>query len=434
MVARWSASAALSLAGLAVAVSVLAAPSSVAHPSATSAAGLLKEDVEALTSAPIPVVRGEGRPGGTLTAKTGAWTPRPVALTYQWRRDGVPIVGAKARLYVVTEADKDTSLTVTVTGRKNGFRTTSKTSAGTTVLSEPQQARQPNGTTAEDVAIGVILPSYHYDLGTLDYWEGAARAHADVLTTFISWEYTEDENLNRFPYWRAREIYARGTSLEVTWVPQNSELGTSQPDFSLKSIVAGAHDAYIRQFAEDVKRLGSSVRIRFAHEMNGVWQSYNEANSGNESGDFVAAWRHVVDQFEDVGASNVTWVWAPNVLYSGSAETLQSLYPGDAYVDLVGVDGYSRPEIGCPTPSGLFDPTLEDIRSFADAPIVIAEVGVSDRCDDQARWVATFFDWIEDRGISGFTWWEREAGQDDYRLTTGADLRHALRAGLNQVE
>lgn len=281
--------------------------------------------------------------------------------------------------------------------------------------------------------VGVSLPSYHYSVSDLAAWESATGTKADVLQTFISWEYDGNATLNQFPFWRAREYAARGTTLEVTWVPSNPAEGVDQPDFALDSITAGTYDAYIRQFASDVKRLGTPVRIRLAHEMNGTWQPFFEGNSGNSPGDFVAAWRHVVDVFNEVGASNAEWVWAPNILYSAGPDDLEQFYPGDAYVDLVGIDGYSYKLAGCRSPSQVFDPTLAEIRSFTARPVFIAEVGVSDSCASKTAWIGEFFEWMGKTPIvAGFTWWERAGGGEDFRIVPVRETLNAFRLGVQE--
>jgi Glycosyl hydrolase family 26 len=109
---------------------------------------------------------------------------------------------------------------------------------------------------------------------------------------------------------------------------------------------------------------GGQVIIRFCHEMNGSWSGYspgctvavNGAFGGQPAGttcaDFVAMWQHVVKVFAEQGATNARWLWCPNVMGSSAATPSQSgwsdgsgttklLYPGDAYVDYVGLDGYN---------------------------------------------------------------------------------------------
>jgi hypothetical protein len=80
-----------------------------------------------------PTITGAALKGATLTVHAGAWSPAPVRLSYEWRRNGRPIAGATGRHHVVTAADLGARITVRVTGRKAGWATASRTSASVAV-------------------------------------------------------------------------------------------------------------------------------------------------------------------------------------------------------------------------------------------------------------------------------------------------------------
>jgi hypothetical protein len=82
-----------------------------------------------LTATPVPTITGTFAAGHTLTANRGTWGPRPVTLSYQWKRDGVPIVGATGKTYLLQSSDAGRSVSVVVTGSKTGYTTVSKGSA-----------------------------------------------------------------------------------------------------------------------------------------------------------------------------------------------------------------------------------------------------------------------------------------------------------------
>jgi hypothetical protein len=84
-----------------------------------------------LGPAPVPTITGTVKVGSTLKVVAGTWGPAPVALSYQWKADGVAITGATAATHKLTTAHVGKTVTVTVTGRKTGYTTTSKTSAAT---------------------------------------------------------------------------------------------------------------------------------------------------------------------------------------------------------------------------------------------------------------------------------------------------------------
>ena len=124
----------------------------------------------------------------------------------------------------------------------------------------------------------------------------------------------------------------------VTWEPWNYTQGIKQSDYSLQNIISGHFDAYITQWALASKAWGYPYFLRFAQEMNGNWYPWSEQVNGNSPGQFARAWQHVHNIFTNLGVTNVTWVWSPNVLYNGST-SLSELYPGSNYVDWIGMDG-----------------------------------------------------------------------------------------------
>jgi 5'-nucleotidase len=83
-----------------------------------------------LTRTPQPVILGKAKVGSTLYAYAGSWRPYPVALSYQWLRNGEPIPGATSWRYTPRRGDRGDRLSVAVTGSKPGY-------ASVTRISEP---------------------------------------------------------------------------------------------------------------------------------------------------------------------------------------------------------------------------------------------------------------------------------------------------------
>jgi hypothetical protein len=106
-------------------------------------------------------------------------------------------------------------------------------------------------------------------------------------------------------------------------------------------IAAGRYDSLIRARARELKSLHGPVMLRWFSEMD-LRPSRRYAVS---PASFIAAWRHMHAIFVAAGASNVRWVWCPNVsaFRKGIA---RAYYPGNAYVDWIGTDGYNwAPEV-----------------------------------------------------------------------------------------
>jgi beta-mannanase len=119
------------------------------------------------------------------------------------------------------------------------------------------------------------------------------------------------------------------------------------------SVAAGADDATLVAQAKSIAALGKPVMIRWFWEMeftgtNGGSQGARAAaciGSGGAPG-FVAAWQHIVTVFRANGATNAAWVFCPGEgAYSATAApggSAASYYPGNAYVDWIAEDAYSR--------------------------------------------------------------------------------------------
>ncbi|WP_284975469.1 S8 family serine peptidase [Arthrobacter sp. efr-133-TYG-104] len=132
----------------AISVTVTATKSHFPAVSATSAA---TSPVQAgtLTRA-TPVISGSAYVGNMLSVDAGTWGPAPVSLAYQWSRGGVPIDGATAAQYTLTEADTGATVTATVTATKDGYQPTSVTSDATAEVVTADKAVAPEPVTFTD--------------------------------------------------------------------------------------------------------------------------------------------------------------------------------------------------------------------------------------------------------------------------------------------
>ena len=137
-------------------------------------------------------------------------------------------------------------------------------------------------------------------------------------------------------------VRAHGSIPLLDWGSWYLGEGKDQPAFRLSAIYSGTYDGFIRQWALAAKAWSHPFFLRFDWEMNGTWQfPWAEQINGNQPGDYIKAWRHVHDIFTSAGATNVTWVWCPNIS-SPVTRSMSSLYPGDAYVDWTCLDGYNQ--------------------------------------------------------------------------------------------
>ncbi|RFA08464.1 hypothetical protein B7R54_03915 [Subtercola boreus] len=103
-----------------------------------------------------PTISGTAGVGSTLTASAGTWGPAPVTLAYQWSKAGAAIPGATASTYAPVSADIGATLTVSVTGTKDGYSSATTTSAATAAVA-PAQLTPGTPTITGTVKVGSVV-------------------------------------------------------------------------------------------------------------------------------------------------------------------------------------------------------------------------------------------------------------------------------------
>src|SRR5262245_13482407 len=84
---------------------------------------------------------------------------------------------------------------------------------------------------------------------------------------------------------------------------------------------------------QELRDAGVVVLWRPFHEMNGGWFWWGAKDPDS----FIKLWRHMFDYFTATkGLDNLLWVYGPN-----HGNKTAAYYPGDRYVDLVGLDAYT---------------------------------------------------------------------------------------------
>jgi beta-mannanase len=177
-----------------------------------------------------------------------------------------------------------------------------------------------------------------------------------------------------------------------------------------QAVIDGTYDEYIRSFARDAKAFGDTILLRYAHQANSdylPWGFGGGSDFGNTADTFRRMWRHVHRIFDDVGASNVKWVWTVATQTCGGdgkvvAFTVRNCmdrpvgYPGDAWVDYVGFtwENWGTAPAGSVIPSGPWTPLVAGLRPVVRAlsaitrkPIIAAAVASAPGGGDRARWI-----------------------------------------------
>ncbi len=227
----------------------------------------------------------------------------------------------------------------------------------------------------------------------------------------------------------------------VTWEPSvhstGCDLGYNDGQDPLRAINSGRCDSFIRSYARALKSRPERFILRLAHEMNITDSGWWPGRWGQDAGAYVAMFRRVRDLFRAEGVINVEWMWSPN--YASNPpdpwNSVGNYYPGDAYVDWIGLSGYnwaatrSRPWENF---EQLFDAALRDMACRYAKPVIIAEIGSVDDGSDasaKANWISHLYARLVDYPfLRGIVWFNDFAygsrGNPDFRVTTGGQDCH----------
>jgi mannan endo-1,4-beta-mannosidase len=280
--------------------------------------------------------------------------------------------------------------------------------------------------------VGIMTNTGPYDFTQLDRFTRAVGHQPSV------YEFAQGWAVNQFDRSAIDNVAERGMLPLISWEPWDyrrqsniASLSSAQPAYSLSHIINGDHDEYIRSWAEGVKSLPYTIAIRFAHEMNGNWYPWGVITNGNSVGEYIRAWRHVHDIFTQLGVKNVIWVWSPNIVWNGSTNPAE-LYPGNKYVDWIGLSGY----YGTPGMTqyrsfdATFNQTIAQLRRFTNKPLVITETGATNVNGLMARWITQMFQQLPAHTqIIGIIWFEGIAAVD-WRVADYPAAAAAFQAGL----
>lgn len=192
--------------------------------------------------------------------------------------------------------------------------------------------------------------------------------------TYLNWQ----EDARRFDRYY-QDAKRNNIALEIAWNIDES---------SIQSVLANieSYKTYIESTAQYFGELNIPIFLRFAAEMN-------VKNNSKDSADFVKAFRYVADIVRSK-APNVAMVWSPNDI-SAKDRTYQEYYPGDEYVDWVGMSTYTSKYFQGKKDWGTMQETIDTTYFMGDyanplskmkplidlygnrKPIMLSETGVS---------------------------------------------------------
>jgi hypothetical protein len=236
----------------------------------------------------------------------------------------------------------------------------------------------------DGVYLGVFREGAPLNMGHIKSFQKTMGRKPAMVMWYLDWS-------SDFPVAECNTLAKYGAAPHIIWEPW---IWGDEKKITLKTIVDGEWDQYIKNWAKSAAAFKKPVFIRWGHEFNIEKYPWAVGNNGKDPALYIKAYKHVHDIFTSVGATNVKWIWCFNN-YNNPDEDWNAwdkAYPGDAYVDWVGIDGYNWGSTQSWSGWQSFkDCFREQVRictkKYPTKPIMIAEFGSAEEGGNKAAWV-----------------------------------------------
>jgi hypothetical protein len=175
-------------------------------------------------------------------------------------------------------------------------------------------------------------------------------------------------------------------SLGVPIIPTDSS-GTAVG--TLAQGATGAYNAYYVTLAQTLVAAGqSNAYLRLGWEFDGSWMTW-AATTPSAEASYAAYFQQIVTAMRSVSGEHFRFVWNPDAgAFTASGYSVAAAYPGNAYVDVIGLDAYDQSWATPQTPTNAWSsttlPTLTAAEQFASSngkPLAFCEWGLTIRTD-----------------------------------------------------
>ncbi|OHW62072.1 endoglucanase H precursor [Andreesenia angusta] len=242
----------------------------------------------------------------------------------------------------------------------------------------------------------------------------------------------------------------QGRVPELTFSTFEGGPDISTQDEKTLDILNGKYDSVFEEYAEGFKEFGMPVLFRLNNEMNGDWVSYSSYHMGKDPELYVETYRYIHDFFEARGVDNLIYVFNPNEksFPDFSYNSYLAYYPGDEYVDVVGLTAYNTGNYYEGEIWRSFDEAYKDLyadysKRF-DQPLIITEFSSASTGGDKVKWFNDMFKSIKDydRIKLAVLWngtdWDMKDGKNiparEYRIDENDEVIEAVRDGLQNFK
>lgn len=236
------------------------------------------------------------------------------------------------------------------------------------------------------------------------------------------------QKINNLHYSEVRRILDTGNDCII-----NIEfMNTVNDPANLNDIINGKYDKQLIKFLNDSKKDGRHFQIRTLHEFNGNWYPWSIYKSGNTKDEFIQAWNHVTNLIRESNA-NVSIQLNYNQVSYRNDYTFEEMYP-ENNIDKIIITTYNRAGTDedhkqWKSLDDNFDKPYNEIISFTDKPIGIAEISTTSHGGCKPLWIlqtsmtidkkydrvdeVTWF--LNNKRVNGYNWdWDMNNAIDKF--------------------
>jgi hypothetical protein len=177
---------------------------------------------------------------------------------------------------------------------------------------------------------------------------------------------------------------------------------------SLATGATGAYDSYFTTLAQTLVAAGqANAYLRLGWEFDGSWTAWYAGTPSAEAS-FATYFQQIVTAMRSVSGEHFRFVWNPDSgAFTESGYSVAAAYPGNDYVDVIGLDAYDQSWATPQTPTNAWSstslPSLTAAQQFASAegkPLAFPEWGVTIRSDghglgDDPYYINHMVSWME---------------------------------------
>lgn len=225
--------------------------------------------------------------------------------------------------------------------------------------------------------------------------------------------------------------------------------GNKETGFDVRKIFEPESAEY-KQMMNDIDKVASTLKKLKQRKIPVLWRPLHEAGGqwfwwGLDAGACNELWRVMYKRFHEAGLNNLIWVWTSAAAWNRPYSEGYKWYPGDEYVDIVGIDIYNNSSA-----SNIYSTCYKMLRKKSpDKLIALTECGslapISQQWKAGARWLyfAPWYDYERTNNTSSeafkstehqhcnVEWWN-DAFSNDYVLTRD-EFKRDLQTRVNAV-